>query len=228
MLSHCVPAVRDAAANAAAEHPAQKGARGCRGGVRGPREPGTDPAFVDRSRDPFGERFEGARRAGFRQIPAPKRASGRVRRVRRDGPIARFSGRRRSPISTNRATGSGDGSSLRRADIGAETRGGSKGGRSHPLPGRSVQHCVGWLPDLTASDKPVADASETRPTAASPLAEHPRETLRGTVQRPLQSAAGGGNQPPAVCEIRNADASVASRNPATGVAEALAHGRYRS
>ena len=34
-----------------------------------PRKPRTDPASVDRSRDPFGDSFEGVRGAGFRQVP---------------------------------------------------------------------------------------------------------------------------------------------------------------
>ena len=56
MLSHVVPPVRDAAANAVAENPRAEGrarlaCEGCEARAR-PREPGADPAFLDRSRDP--------------------------------------------------------------------------------------------------------------------------------------------------------------------------------
>ena len=65
-----VPPVRDPAANAVAEHPRAEGRARLAWRVPGPAEPGTDTAFVDRSRDPFGDRFEGVRGAGSRLVLA--------------------------------------------------------------------------------------------------------------------------------------------------------------
>ena len=48
-------------------------------------------------------------------------------------------------------------------------------------------------PRIPASDKPVADVSETRAAAAAnAAAEHPRERSGEPVQRASRSAAGGG------------------------------------
>ena len=131
VLSDVVPRVRpvrDAAANAVAEDPRAEGrARLAWGGCEArPREPGTDPAFVDRSRDPFGDRFESVCGAGSRPVLAgsPPNLAGTKGLARGSGPstldrsraearkrsratgpprwpIARFSDRRRSAIGTN-------------------------------------------------------------------------------------------------------------------------------
>ena len=47
---------------------------------------------------------------------------------------------------------------------GARSRG-SKGGAASPLPGRSVQHCVGWLTTTNGREPAPADAPKTRSRA---------------------------------------------------------------
>ena len=113
------------------------------------RRAGSRPLPIVSQHTPRGHtsRVPGGADEGLRPLD-PQRSRAEARRIAGDGFRRDGQSWLRRPTQDGHGRvcgrGSGGGAVLRRAETGAETQG-VIGGRSAPLPGRSVQHCVGWL-----------------------------------------------------------------------------------